>query len=225
MQASRRKDSAMRSYRLDAFLGMFFAGSFSFTGIPAAAATPSFTITATNVTMSSSDSTGIGSSSFTLTSIDGYTGTLQIGCNIPTPKIGVTVPSCGWGTAGSAAISIAPLSIALTANQVATGTVPLSNPVPCSGKCAHSARREGHGLEQSLALASVFLLGVGSWRRPRRFLTLTLLALGGLAALAGFSACGGNNSVVTPGIYAYTISATDINTDVSVTTSITVTVP
>jgi hypothetical protein len=215
----------MRSYRLAAFLGMIFAGGVTFTGFPALAATPSFTITATNVTMSSSDSTGIGSSSFTLTSIDGYTGTLQIGCNIPTPKIGVAVPSCGYGAAGAAAISIEPPRIALAADQVVTGTVPFSNPVPCSGHCVTSARREGHGLEQSLALAGVFLLGVGSWRRPGRFLTLTLLALGTLAGLAGISACGGNNSVVTPGTYTYSILATDINTDVSVTTSIDVTVP
>jgi hypothetical protein len=215
----------MRSYRLAAFLGMIFVGSFSFNIIPAAAATPSFTITATNVTMSSSASTGIGSSSFTLTSINGYTGTLQIECNIPTPKIGVTVPSCGYGAAGAAAISIEPPRIALAANQVVTGTVPFSNPVPCSGHCVTSARSGGHGLEQSLALAGVFLLGMGSWRRPGRFLTLTLLALGGLAALAGISACGGNNSVVTPGTYAYTITATDINTAATVNASVNVTVP
>lgn len=215
----------MRSYRLAAFLGMIFVGSVTFTGIPAAAATPSFTITATNVTMSSSDSAGIGSSSFTLTSIDGYTGTLQIGCNIPTPKIGVTVPSCGYGAAGAAAISIEPPSIALAANQVVTGTVPFTNPVPCSGRCGISARREGDRLEQSLALAGALLVGFGFRRRAPRWLALMLFALGTLAGLAGISACGASNSVVTPGTYAYTISATDINTDVSVTSSINVTVP
>jgi hypothetical protein len=215
----------MRSYRLDAFLGMFFAGSFSFTGIPAAAATPSFTITATNVTMSSSDSTGIGSSSFTLTSIGGYTGTLQMGCNIPTPKIGVSVPSCIYGTAEDANIPIAPTPITLTANQVATGTITFFNPIPCTGRCNGAARLGGHGPEQSLALAGVLLVGFGFRRRPRRFLTLTMLALSGLAALVGISACGGDGSVVTPGTYAYTIYAADINTDVRVTTSIDVTVP
>jgi hypothetical protein len=215
----------MRIYRLAVFLGLLLTVRFVFAASPALAATPSFTITATNVTMSSSDSTGIGSSLFTLTSIGGYTGTLQIGCNIPTPKIGVTVPSCNYGAAEVVAPGPVPPPITLTANQVATGTIAFYNPVPCSGRCGGAARLGGQGLEQSLALAGVFLLGVGSWRRPGHFLTLTLLALSGLAALAGISACGGNNSVVTPGTYVYTISATDINTDVSVTTSIDVTVP
>jgi hypothetical protein len=71
----------------------------------------------------------------------------------------------------------------------------------------------------------VLLVGFGFRRRPRRFLTLTMLALSGLAALVGISACGGDGSVVTPGTYAYTIYAADINTDVRVTTSIDVTVP
>jgi hypothetical protein len=106
----------MRIYRLAAFLGLLLTVGFVFAGSPAPAATPSFTVTATNVTMSSSDSTGIGSSSFTLTSIGGYTGTLQMGCNIPTPKIGVSVPSCIYGTAEDANIPIAPTPITLTAN-------------------------------------------------------------------------------------------------------------
>jgi hypothetical protein len=135
------------------------------------------------------------------------------------------VPSCNYGAAEVVAPGPVPPPITLTTNQVVTGTVAFFNPVPCSGRCGGSARREGHGLEQSLALAGVFLLGVGSWRRSGRFLTLTLLALGLLNVMSGISACGGNNSVVTPGTYAYTISATDINTDVSVTTSINVTVP
>jgi hypothetical protein len=68
-------------------------------------------------------------------------------------------------------------------------------------------------------------LGFGFRRRRARWLTLTLLAVGALAGLAGISACGANNNVVTPGTYAYTIIATDVNTSVSVTTSANVVVP
>jgi hypothetical protein len=111
----------------------------------------------------------------------------------------------------------------LTANQVVTGSIPLYNipvPIPVS-----LPRRGGHGLAPSLALAGALLLGFGIRRGAARFLTLTLLALGTLAGLAGISACGANNSVVTPGTYAYTLVATDVNTTASVTTSFNITVP
>jgi hypothetical protein len=49
--------------------------------------------------------------------------------------------------------------------------------------------------------------------------------VGALAGLAGISACGGNNSVVTPGTYAYTVTATDVNTSATVTATFNVTVP
>ncbi len=51
------------------------------------------------------------------------------------------------------------------------------------------------------------------------------LLLGTLAGLAGISACGANNSVVTPGTYAYTAAAIDVNTAASVSTTFNVTVP
>lgn len=86
-------------------------------------------------------------------------------------------------------------------------------------------RRRGHGLAQGLALAGALLFGFGFRRRAARWLTLTLFAVGTLTGLAGISACGGNNSVVTPGTYAYTIMAKDLNTNASVTTSVNVIVP
>jgi hypothetical protein len=52
-----------------------------------------------------------------------------------------------------------------------------------------------------------------------------LFAIGTFAGLAAINACGGNNDAATPGTYVYTIYATDVSTDVSVTTSINVTVP
>jgi hypothetical protein len=198
------------------------------TGFPALAATPSFTITATNATMSSSSSSGLGSSSFTLTSVNGYTGKVFVGCQPPTLSAEVKIPYCGPGSAGNAAIPAQP-PITLTANAVVTGTIPFFNfPVPScsSGPCPASLPHRGvRRLAQGLALAGALLFGFGFRRRAARWLTLTLFVVGALAGLAGISACGANNNVVTPGTYPYTITATDVNTSVSVTTSVNVMVP
>ena len=210
----------MRCCRAPVLLELLLTASFVFAGFPALAATPGFTITATNLTMSSTTSSGSGSSTFTLTSVNGYTGTVGINCSAPTPPAGVNVPICAFG--GPAF----PVIETLTANQVATATIVFLNSRPPCNPCPVSLpRRGGHGLAPGLARAGALLFGVGFRRRAARWLTLTLFAVGTLAGLAGISACGGNNSVVTPGTYAYTIMAKDLNTNASVTTSVNVTVP
>jgi hypothetical protein len=217
----------MQRVRLLAVLGIIAFVTVTLSGAQLLAATPSFTITATNVTLSSATSSGIGSSSFTLTSVNGYAGQVRVNCNPPTPPAGVKVPYCGYGVpSGTAAIPAQP-PITLTANEAATGTIAFYNAaVPCSNPCPASLpHRAVRGLPQGLALAGALLLGFGFRRRARRWLTLTLLAVGALAGLAAISACGGNNDVVTPGTYVYTISATDVATAVTVTTSVNVTVP
>jgi hypothetical protein len=214
----------MQRVRPLAILGIIAIVTLS--GVPLWAAAPSFTITATNVTMSAATSSGIGSSSFTLTSINGYAGQVRVNCQPPTPPAGVKVPYCGYGIpSGPAAIPAQP-PITLTANEAVTGTIAFYNAsVPCSNPCPASLPRRGvHGLPQGLALAGALLIGFGFRRRAGRWLTFTLFAVGALAGLAAISACG-SNSVVTPGTYAYTISATDVTTAVSVTTSVNVTVP
>ncbi len=179
----------MQRYRLLAILGFLLAFRFAVSGSPALAATPSFTIAATNVTMSSSNSSGVGSSSFTLTSVNGYTGSVLVGCQPPMPPAGVKVPYCD--------VPLPPHTYTLAANQVVTGNLSLFNsPVPVVP--ASAQRRGGLGPAQGLALAGALLLGFGFRRRRARWLTLTLLAMGALAGLAGISACGGNNNVVTP---------------------------
>jgi hypothetical protein len=211
----------MRRHRAHVLLGSLLAAGLAC--FPALAATPSFTIAATNVTMSSSGSSGQGSSSFTLTSVNGYAGTVGINCSAPTPPAGVTVPLCSFG--GPAFSDFA----SLAANQAASGTIAFRNSMPPCNPCPVNLprRRRDHGLSPDLALAAAFLFGFGFRRRAARRLTLTLFALGALAALAGISACAGNNSSihVTPGTYAYTINAVDMNSNEVVTTSINVTVP
>jgi hypothetical protein len=192
-------------------------------GKNALAATPNFTFTANNVTMSSSGSSGTGTSSITLTSVDGYAGTVGILCAPPTLPAGVKVPVCNSG--GAIAYSVL---TNLTANQTATGTLEFLNFLPPCNPCPVSLpRREEHGLPQGLALAGALVFGFGFWPRARRRLTLTLLAVGALVCLMGIGACGGGKSVVTPGTYPYTLTAVglDTNSVAPVTTSISVTVP
>ncbi len=216
----------MQSFRLLVVLAFLLTPSFVYSGSPALAPTPSFTIAATNLTMSSSTASGTGSSTFTLTSVNGYAGSVRVSCNSPTTSAEVKVPYCTDGVPGPAAVPAQP-PITLTADEVVTGTISFYNaPVPCSNPCpARLPRRGGHGLIPGLVLASALLFGFGFRRRAARWLTVTLFAVGTLAGLAGISACGGNNDVVTPGNYVYTIMATDVNTSVSVTTSVNVTVP
>jgi hypothetical protein len=216
----------MHIQRLLVVLGPLLTFGFVYSGSLALAATPAFTIAATNVIMSSSTSNGTGTSTFKLSSINGYTGSVLVDCNPPTPPGGVKTPYCTYGASGIAPVP-AQQPITLTANEAVTGTVTFYNaPVPCSNPCPVSLlRRGGHGPAPGLALAGVLLLGLGFRRRRARWLTLMLLAAGTMAGLAGISACGGNNNAVTPGTYAYTIVATDLNTSVSVTTSVNVTAP
>jgi hypothetical protein len=209
----------MRTDRPPVLLGLLLAVSLALTGLPALAATPAFTIAATNVTMSSNTSSGQGSSPFTLTSVDGYTGTVGVNCSNLNPPAGVRTPLCDFG--GPAY----PLVETLSANQVVTGNISFLNSLPPCNPCPVSLpRRVDHGLAPDLALAGALLLGFSFRRRAARWRTLAFLALGVLAALMGISACASNNAV-TPGTYTYTISAVDMNTHVAVTTSVNVTVP
>jgi len=172
--------------------------------------------------MSSTSSSGTGSSAFTLTSVNGYVGTVGVNCSNLDPPAGVNVPICDFG--GPAF----PVSYTLTANQVMTGSILfLNSQPPCKdGVCPVSLPHRGaRRLAQGLTLAGALLFGFGFRRRAARWLTLTLLAVGTLAGLATISACGGNNNAVTPGTYAYTIMAKDLTTNASVTTLVNVTVP
>ncbi|MGD0731850.1 MAG: hypothetical protein ABR956_11340 [Terracidiphilus sp.] len=204
----------MQNRRFHAIFVPILAFSVVMSGSSALAATPDFTITATKVTMSSAASSGTGSSTFALTSVNGYTGSVRVACSYPDLPAGVQGPYCGGGPAAPA--------LALNANQVVKGTIAFFF---CSDMtCPVSLpRREGHRRVPGLALAGGLLFGFALCRRAAPALVLFLLAIGALAGLAGISAC--SNNAMTPGTYAYTITATDANTNASVTTSTNVTVP
>jgi hypothetical protein len=182
----------------------------------ALSATPSFTISASNAIMPTS---GAGSIPFTLTSVNGYSGTVMVHCGDTNAPQGAKLPICGG--------SVAPAIYTLTVNEVLNGSIALlASPVPCSDPCpAELLRRPRQGGAQSLALAGALLLYLGFQRRARRRFTLTVLALGTLAGFAAISACGGSGRTLTPGAWQYTIDAVDVTTYETVSTTVEVTVP
>ncbi len=202
----------MRRSRLLAVLGFLIA--FNLSCFIGQAATPGFTLAATDVTESSSGPAGTGAASITVSSVDGYTGIVQVVCNPPATPSGVKIPFCNGPTADP--------SYTLTANQKVTAKVEFFNaPLP---EGVVSLTRHGSPLP-ALAAAGMLLWGVSRRRKSARLLTLILFGAGSMASLAAISACGGSNNAVTPGTYVYTLSATDAHTASSVSTTVKVTVP
>jgi hypothetical protein len=204
------KDSVMRARRFSLFF-LFFSLCLGFSGTLAWAATPGFSIAATNVTLTAS---GTGSTTFTLTSLNGYTGLVAVTCDATNPPVGAKLPYCGGGPI---------VAFTLTADKAVSGSMGFyTGAVPLAAGLTHGA---GYTPAAGLALAGSLLLGLGFRRRARHWLLLALLAVGTLAGLAGISACGGNANGLTPGTYQYTMTATDVNTSAQVTSSFNVTVP
>jgi hypothetical protein len=181
-------------------------------GIAVAQASPSFTISATNITMSTSDA----SIPFTLTSIDGYAGSVTVGCKPPNVSAGVYLPYCGLGgAAGSGS------TVTLKANATVSGDMSLhTQPYPAAARL----HLPGYAADAAWAFAGVFLLAFGSGRRRIRRLSILLLSVGIMAGLTWLTGCGGNNpNDLTPGTYIYTLNAVDAN-NLTVSTTVKVTI-
>lgn len=205
-------------------LGTFLAACFQVSGTPALAATPAFTVSATNVTMPLSQSfcsngtctANYGNSTFMLTSLNGYTGAPQVSCAASNPPAGSTLPTCFEHG----------LMPALPANGTVTGQIlfiaPGQTPPPNPASLL-----ERSGPAASLALAAAFFFGLGFRCRAPRWLALVLLALGMLGGMTAINACGGKSNLngMTPGTYSYAVTATDSSTGDTATTTISVTIP
>jgi len=196
------------------------AASFSLAGKDARAATPSFTLSAGNVTMSAA---GPNSLTFTLTSVGGYSGTIDVVCDPTNTPAGATLPLCGQPS------PIAdPEVFTLAADGTVQGSLPLLTTYPsCSGPCPVRYDHPRRGFAPGLALAGALLAGygLGFRRRAARWLVLTLLAFGTLAGMAGISACGGGARTLTPGVWPYEIQAFDSGTNQVASATVNVTVP
>jgi hypothetical protein len=172
------------------------------------AATPGFTIAAANVTMPSDGS--FASSKFTLASVNNYAGQLLVSCAYSGGEMGARVPTCG--------IYVNPM-FTLGANQTVNGMLTLS---PYGKVIPYSmGQRSGGGSNRVpalvLAMGCVLLLRRGA--KGARWLAVVVLGAISIAAIAG---CGGSG---LSGVFPYTVTATDVKTNTTVTASITVTVP
>jgi hypothetical protein len=201
----------MRKY----WLALLTAAMFLPFGLGLSAAStenPNFTISATNTTMTASGA----SIPFTLTSLNGYTGKLSVSCVPDNPPAGARLPYCGGGPI---------IQLSLTANSSVKSTIGLTaGPVPLSS--ASRLNLPGHGREAAWAFAAVLLLGFGFRRKRARWLSMILLPVATLAGLMTLEACGGSQTpTLTPGTYAYTLTATDVSTNATASTSVNVTVP
>jgi len=188
----------------------------------AQSATPSFTIAASDATMPTS---GAGAIPFTLTSVNGFAGTVGVSCGPANPPTGSILPQCNY--TGSA---IATPPYTLTASGTVTGSLNLVAYIPpCSSPCpAKLLDRPLHrgAVNLALALAGALPLGLG-FRRRARWPWLALLIVGILVGLAGIACGAGNRNTLTPGSFVYTVSATSTGTSptLAVNTTVNVTVP
>ena len=194
-------------------------------GAQAQAATPSFTITASNTTMPSN---GLGSIPFTLTSVNGYAGGVLVDCTPPSPPPGANIPTCGapepYGPGNL------PLGVTLTAASPAVKQSIYIYALPASISASLNARLNRQGPEgtASWALAGALMLGFELRRRRRRWPADLLLAVVMLIGLAGLVACASpfpSFPTLTPGTYTYTVTAVGVGTSFSTSTEVTVTVP
>jgi hypothetical protein len=174
----------------------------------------SFTVTAGDTTMAS----GGGLISYTLTSVNGFTGSVSVSCLPPLPAPGVLEPVCGGG----------PVSppVMLAANATATGSVNLETYVYFPPKSAALQKNPGAARGVSLALAGCLMLGLSLRRRNKLKCSYPAIAVATLVALGGITACSSGPETLTPGVYSYTLSASEVgNSAAPVTTTLKVTVP
>lgn len=198
----------MQVFRLLALSGLVLAISCASIKAGAVAVTP-FALRATNVTMPSvtavKTSGGVtwiypGQSQITVTGIPDD-GTLTISCRYSGPATKAKIPQqCGpVGLPGKP----------VTAGETFYGTVDFvpygQEFVPGLSQLRRAPAVTGRLAATALALAGVLMLGFR--RKTSRWLVLTVLAVGALAAALEASASGRKAEPMTPGTNQYTISA------------------
>lgn len=182
---------------------------------------PTFTLTTGNVSLST---TGTGSIPYTLTSVDGYTGTVVVTCTAPTVPAGVSIPYCVVPSSATncdpTLTNPPPANIcSLTANQA----FPSSFSLIGDSATASSGFIASHNPLLAILFIVALLSGLTLRRRSARRLTLPLFfaVLGALCCTTG---CGSAPRGFTPGTYTYVISATQTPVPLSLTAKATVTI-
>jgi hypothetical protein len=171
-----------------------------------AAPAPEFTMTASNVSVSIR---GSGVSNITLTSVNGYTGTVGVICTNPGgDAVLFVLPNCMYPQQ----------TLLVPANGSVIATVVFNPPAGVNasneGYPAPHHPRQPHSSPVETAALGALLLRVGfrkkyrSWSAANRLLPLALLSVSSLIALTGCAGHGG--LAMTPGNYQYAIQATSL---------------
>jgi Pro-kumamolisin, activation domain/Bacterial Ig-like domain (group 3) len=163
---------------------------------------PSITVAATNVTISSPSPGNTGTSTITLTSTGGYTGTANL--------------SATSATSLNISGTISPASVALTSGGTGTATLTFTT-VAASGNV-----KKGLGGRVAIAGGTVagciLLLLIPGIRRKRWPVALVMLVF--LSVGAGLGCGGGTGGGVPAGTYAITVTAVDSsNTNITGSTT------
>jgi len=174
---------------------------------------PVFNITPTTPSMTVAQGQ-YGIDSFSITTIGSYTGTVNFACS---------------GLPANTSCSFSPTSLAVGGTGVNSNTVSL-NIITGASTTAALAKPAIPGTGSSYRMllacllpgaAGIVLLGFGRNKRTR--LSASLLLMGMLVVVAGFSGCAGNPPKATPtpaGTYTVTVTATGTPNVVSTSTNI-----
>jgi hypothetical protein len=168
-----------------------------------APASPAFMLSASNSTMPSNGDGGIP---IILTSINGFTGTVVVGCGQPTVAAGVTAPVCDYPGPVASTYTLAANA---TLNKVIGVAPPIDTfPTARLRLPTHGAPHESHREAAAFSLAAALMLGLGLRRRRAHPSTSLLLAVAMLMTLSAMTACAGPKTL-TPGTYTYTLVASE----------------
>jgi len=174
-----------------------------------AAAAPGFTVTASNVSVTD---TGSGSSSYTVTSVNGFSGQVGVSCLPPEIDGSLVLPNCNE----------AEQIVTLKANGSASGEIQFTPPPTVT------ARNQNGPLHPAgpMAAGAMLLTGLAAARRRRRWsraLTPAILGAALLASIAATGRIGHGGLAMSHGTFGYTLQAVGPHLQtVSVTIKVTV---
>jgi subtilase family serine protease len=188
-----------------------------------AAVAQSFSITATNVTISQGSS---GTSTVTVTPGGGYTGTVAFTISGPS-TLANTCYTLGSASITSNAAVSATLTINTTAAACTTAGARHLTVASLSGRSGSPASGSPLGTRLAIALALFPFAAFAGFRRRQwqgKFLALCFAA----AMLAALTGCGGGSSTqaqeAAKGTYTLTITGTDSSANISNSTTMTLTI-
>jgi len=194
-----KKDTWMIVSRRRIFLNFFLIFCLGSVGLTARAATPGVKLTATNVSMGDR---ATGTSQFTLTSVNGFTGQVGVVCVGPVPgPYNEVLPDCSHPAQ----------VITVPANGSVSGTMQFIPPwtIPTAKLRDLPGRPRRGPLGTPVAAGGLFtacLLGLSLRRGWGQRLSVMGLAAAGLVGLGSVSGCIGQGGLaMTPGSYPYVL--------------------